>query len=212
MSLLAAVWATAASGAPGLVIGLELLFVAATAVPLLVVADSVAFRRASLGTAVFLLAFGVVGAHIGLFAYIPAAMLLLAARWTDQRSNPRLTTAVVGAGLAVGVALTLVYGVTLARVWATAHAACQGGYLVERLLPDEEFRVDLDRPVRDGDGDRLTQRILALSEVESMASSGSDRASLRVFPRESASVQDKVRLKERLEALPGVVAVDLCRY
>jgi hypothetical protein len=35
---------------------------------------------------------------------------------------------------------------------------------------------------------------------------------LPVFPKQGASLQDKVQLKERLEAVPGVAAVTHCRY
>jgi hypothetical protein len=191
--------------------------VAVTATPLVFARlGRAALRRASLVASLLLFAILPVGLFLGLALYLPAAGLLLAAGLADPQSRPRLTAALVTAGVVVGVVTTVVLAGEFSREWLRSHAACRGGYLTERLLTHEEFRVQLDRPIDDPHSDPLSDQIVRLPGVESVSypygQASTDALSLGVSFREGISAADKVRLGERLRTLPGVSRVQLCRY
>src|SRR6266700_3191690 len=110
-------------------------------------------RRISGGHALVVLAIWTailpLGLLLGLAVYLPAALLLLAAGLADPQSRPQLTTVLVTAGVVVGVVVTVLFAGGFSREWLRFHAACQGGYLTERLLTHQQFRVHLDRPITD---------------------------------------------------------------
>jgi hypothetical protein len=192
--------------------------VAVTATPLVFARlGRAALRRASLVASLLLfVAILPVGLFLGLGLYLPAAGLLLAAGLADPQSRPRLTAALVAAGVVVGVGTTAVLAGAFSREWLRSHAACRGGYLTERLLTHEEFRVQLDRPIDDPHSDPLSDQIVRLPGVESVSypygQASTDALSLGVSFREGISAADKARLGERLRTLPGVSRVQLCRY
>lgn len=191
--------------------------VAVTATPLVFARlGKAAFRLASLVASLLLLAVVAVGLFLGLAVYLPAAVLLLAAGLADPQSRPQLTTALVTAGVVVGVVVTVLWVGEVSRWWLRSHAACQGGYLTERLLTHEQFRVHLDRPITDSYADPLLDQIGRLPGVESVSfpygQASTDPLSLGVSFQDGISAADKARLGERLRTLPRVSRVQLCRY
>ncbi len=182
-----------------------------------------ALRRASLVASLLLFAVVPVGLLLGLAVYLPAALLLLAAGLADPQSRPQLTTVLVTAGVVVGVVVTVLFAGGFSREWLRFHAACQGGYLTERLLTHQQFRVHhqqfrvhLDRPITDSYADPLVDQMRRLPRVEGVSypygQASTDPRSLGVSFREGISAADKARLGERLRSLPGVSQVQLCRY
>src|SRR6266511_3662098 len=171
------------------------LIVAVTAIPLVLARwGRAALRRASL----------------------VASLLLLAAGLADPQSRPQLTTVLVTAGVVVGVVVTVLFAGGFSRELLRFHAACQGGYLTERLLTHQQFRVHLDRPITDSYADPLVDKMRRLPRVEGVSypygQASTDPRSLGVSFREGISAADKARLGERLRSLPGVSQVQLCRY
>ncbi len=193
------------------------LIVAVTATPLVLARwGRAALRRASLVASLLLFAVVPVGLLLGLAVYLPAALLLLAAGLADPQSRPQLTTVLVTAGVVVGVVVTVLFAGGFSREWLRFHAACQGGYLTERLLTHQQFRVHLDRPITDSYADPLVDQMRRLPRVEGVSypygQASTDPRSLGVSFREGISAADKARLGERLRSLPGVSQVQLCRY
>src|SRR6266540_1388121 len=157
----------------------------------------------------------------GLIVAVTAIPLVLA-RWGRaalRRASlvaSLLLFAVVPVGVLVGVVVTVLFAGGFSREWLRFHAACQGGYLTERLLTHQQFRVHLDRPITDSYADPLVDQMRRLPRVEGVSypygQASTDPRSLGVSFREGISAADKARLGERLRSLPGVSQVQLCRY
>src|SRR6266508_304668 len=163
----------------------------------------------------------------GLIVAVTATPLVLA-RWGRaalRRASlvaSLLLFAVVPVGLLLGLAVYLPAALLLlaaggfSREWLRFHAACQGGYLTERLVTHQQFRVHLDRPITDSYADPLVDQMRRLPRVEGVSypygQASTDPRSLGVSFREGISAADKARLGERLRSLPGVSQVQLCRY
>ncbi|MEU8762431.1 hypothetical protein [Streptomyces sp. NPDC048659] len=187
----------------GLVIGplLGALFVIsalAAVPPLLLRGHPKARARASLGLGVGLLAWSLTGAVIGMFLFLPAALLLIVAAFADRRHRP-------GALLAV-----------LAPLAAAA-------VLVLNLTPGEDpgqepppyFRATLDSMDRGRDQrfqegvDRLWYYGATRTEVYELAG----RLMLDVeMPRDFTGRDTEEGLRRGVTVLPGVVDVRRCTF
>src|SRR6266536_1069243 len=104
------------------------------------------------------------------------------------------------------VASRVLFAGGFSREWLRFHAACQGGYLTERLLTHQQFRVHLDRPITDSYADPLVDQMRRLPRVEGVSDpygqASTDPRSLGVSFREGISAADKARLGERLRSPP----------
>lgn len=107
------VFTAAATTVPALAIGLPtglapvfLLAAAPVAVPLLLRDEPRVFARASMIVGTILLTGAVVGFLLGLFLFVPTALMLLAAAFLDRRSRPSALwgIAVLAAPVACGLA------------------------------------------------------------------------------------------------------------
>jgi hypothetical protein len=109
ISILATVWAIA--GGPGGSIGAIPTFLAA--IPVYVAARS--FGRAALTVALVITVLGVLGVLLGMFIYLPAAILLFLAWLSDPRPRPRIAAVLAGLGYAMLIAMTVIWSVALAH-------------------------------------------------------------------------------------------------
>ncbi|MFD6423668.1 hypothetical protein [Streptomyces sp. NPDC060198] len=112
------VFIAAAATIPALAIGLPtglapifLLVTAPVAVPLLLRDEPRLFARASMIVGTILLAAAVVGFLLGLFLFVPTALMLLAAAYLDPRTRPSVLwgIAALGAPVACGLAFYCTY-------------------------------------------------------------------------------------------------------
>ncbi|MFI9805775.1 hypothetical protein ACIHEJ_15655 [Streptomyces sp. NPDC052301] len=179
------------------VVGLFLVGAVAAAVPLLMRAAPRAFARLCLAIGAFLLAWALIGAVIGMFLFLPAALSLLVAAFVEAGNRP-------GARWAVTVALAA------AAVFTSAVLSPD---------PDDEpppyFKATLDSASRDRDRefhervDRLRDFGATRTEVYEMAG----RLELNVdMPESFPGGQSQDRLREEIDRLPGVVEVRLCTF
>src|SRR6266511_3046085 len=147
----------------------------------------------------------------GLIVAVTAIPLVLA-RW----GRAALRRASLVASLLLFAVVTVLFAGGFSREWLRSYAACQGGYLTERLLTHQQFRVHVDRPITDSYADPLVDQMRRLPRVEGVSypygQASTDPRSLGVSFREGISAADKARLGERLRSLPGVSQVQLCRY
>jgi hypothetical protein len=107
IAVLAAVWLI--KGGPGGGGGILVTFLAG--VPAF--SGSRSFGRACLSFAVVLFVIGVVGALLGLFVYLPVAVMLLLAWLADPDARPRLALLVAVVDAVAFVLMAVVLGVTI---------------------------------------------------------------------------------------------------
>jgi hypothetical protein len=109
ISILATVWAI--EGGPGGGIGAIPTFLAA--IP--VFATAPGFGRAALTIALVITVLGVLGVLLGMFIYLPAAIMLFLAWLSDPRPRPRIAAALAGLAYAIVIAMTVIWSVALAH-------------------------------------------------------------------------------------------------
>lgn len=109
ISILATVWAI--EGGPGGAIGSIPTFLAA--IPVFAAARG--FGRAALTIALVITALGVLGVLLGMFIYLPAAILLFLAWLSDPRPRPRIAAVLAGLGYTTVIAMTVIWSVALAH-------------------------------------------------------------------------------------------------
>lgn len=205
---LAAVVAAALVTAFGLVMGpylagLFIISAAAVAVPLMMRNQPKSFARACLLVGVGLLAWAMIGAVIGMFLFIPAALLLLVAAFAAAGNRP-------------GAWLTLAAPI--------AAAAVVAAFYLQPPDPDNEpppwfnATLDIGTRVHDRDFDRdFHQRKERLRDFGatrvSVYERGTGQFVLDVgIPDAFAEGQSQERLKEQILQLPEVVDLRLCTF
>lgn len=189
----------AAIGLSTYLAGLFLVTATAVAVPLLLREHPKAFARACLALGAGLLAWALIGAVIGMFLFIPAALLLLVAAFADAGNRPGAWSAV-----------------------ATPIAAAAAVALFWLQPPDPEneppptFHATLDSTSRfhDRDFNQRKERLrdFGATRIE-VAEHHSGQLVLTVgMPDSFAEGQGQDGLKEQILRLPGVVDVRLCTF
>ncbi|MET7622290.1 hypothetical protein [Streptomyces sp. NPDC005408] len=177
--------------------GLFVVSAAAAAVPLLMREQPKVFARACLVIGTGLLAWGLIGAVIGMFLFLPAALLLLVAAFVDAGNRP-------GAW----------WGVTVPLAGAAAFAL-----IVLPSDPKNEpppyFNATLDSTSRFNDREfnerKERLRDFGATQVEVAESAG--RLKLHVgIPESFPEGRSQDGLREEIDRLPGVVEVRLCTF
>ncbi|WP_151770755.1 hypothetical protein [Streptomyces abyssomicinicus] len=168
------------------------------AVPLVLREQAKACARACLVIGTGLLTWALIGAVIGMFLFIPAALLLLVAAFADAGSRP-------GGWFAV-----------------TAPLATVAVFALIVLAPDPEnepppyFKATLDSTQRFHDREfnerKEHLRDFGATSIE-VSEEYTGRLELHVgMPRDFSEGRSRDRLKEEIARLPGVVEVDFCTY
>ncbi len=204
-------WALAGLAASGLGAGLwiamtqGLLFeigastAAVAVVPFVFLDRPRAFARACLVIGSALLAWALIGAIIGMFVFVPAALLLLVAAFVQPGSRP-------GAWFGVAVPLAVAVGAGL--------------FVTQPPDPDNEpppfLHATLDSMDRfhDRDLNVRKERLRDFGAVDAgMVEMEPGRLVLIVhMPRHFPDGQTQDRLKEQVQGLPGVVDVRVCTF
>ncbi|MFE5633927.1 hypothetical protein [Streptomyces sp. NPDC056543] len=201
-------WAVAGVVAAGvaLVLGLLLsvflagLFVvsaAAACVPLLVRERPKVFARACLVIGTGLLVWALIGAVIGMFLFIPAALLLLVAAFVDADNRP--------------------------GAWCVVTAALAGAFAFALIVlpsdPENEpppyFNATLDTTSRfyDREFNERKERLRDFGATRIQVGERAGLLKLHVgMPESFPEGQSQDRLREEIEGLPGVVEVRLCTF
>jgi hypothetical protein len=71
------------------------------------------FGRVALTVALVLAALGVLGLLLGFFVYLPAAIVLLLAWFSDPAARPRIAIVLATVGYAIAIAMTATWVVAL---------------------------------------------------------------------------------------------------
>ncbi|MER5853248.1 hypothetical protein ABT126_41510 [Streptomyces sp. NPDC002012] len=200
----AGVVAAGIAAALGLVIvtylaGFFVISVAAVAVPLLMRDQPKGFARACFVVGAGLLAWGLIGAVIGMFLFVPAALLLLVAAFTDAGNRPVAWLAVT-TPIAAAAAVALFY--------------LQPPDLENE--PPPSFHATLDSTSRFYDLDfnlRKEQlRDFGATRIEVGEHQPGQLILTVGMPDSFAEGQSQDRLKEQILRLPGVVDLRLCTF
>lgn len=178
---------------------LHILTALPVAVPLFLPRRPTAFTRACAITALFLLAWGLLGFLAGMFVFWPSALLLLLAAFADPGKRP-VTAKVMGVagGLVMGGLLTA----TALFVWHIHVAPAMAEPHTYRAVTDaDSFYEGL------GTHDAHLKRFGATS-VTGTANEDAHYLDVR-FP-DDLPEERRATLKREIEQLPGVSRVDLC--
>ncbi|MFD9408105.1 hypothetical protein ACFWBN_13960 [Streptomyces sp. NPDC059989] len=170
------------------------------AVPLLLRGQPKAFARTCLVVGVGLLGWGLIGALIGMFLFLPAALLLLAAAFVDPGNRP-------GARWAVVTPLAVAAAVWLAFV-PNPHED-----------PDNEpppfFSAKLDSAnrLKGEEFHQTKERLRGFGATEVEVGEMAGEFKLHVgMPRSFAAGQSREALEEQIAQVPGVVEVRFCTF
>ncbi|MFI1647331.1 hypothetical protein ACH4XT_10390 [Streptomyces avidinii] len=177
--------------------GLFIVSAAAAAVPLLAREQPKAFARTCLVIGTGLLAWALIGAVIGMFLFLPAALSLLVAAFVDSDNRP-------GAWFAVTV--------PLAGAFASA-------LIVLPSDPDNEpppyFNAALDSTSRfyDREFNERKERLRDFGATPIQVAESAGRLKLHVgMPERFQEGQSQGEPREEIDRLPGVVDVRLCTF
>ncbi|MFF1963746.1 hypothetical protein ACFVW5_09040 [Streptomyces sp. NPDC058232] len=167
------------------------------AVPLLMREHAKACARACLVIGIGMLTWALIGAVIGMFLFIPAALLLLVAAFVDASNRP-------GAWFAV-----------------TMPIAAAAAFALIVLPPDPEnepppsFNATLDSTNRfyDQEFNERTEHLRDFGATSTEVGESAGQLELQVgIPESFTEGQSQDRLRKEIARLPGVVEVRLCTF
>ncbi|MFG2874651.1 hypothetical protein ACGFYU_06515 [Streptomyces sp. NPDC048337] len=159
-----------------------------------------AFARVCVAMGVGLLAWGLIGALVGLFLFHPAALLLLVAAFVDAANRP-------GAWWPVGTAVTAAAAVTFVFL--------PNPHLDPDNEPPPSFSATLDSAgrSRDPEFNQRKERLRDFGATRTEVWEVSGQFQLHVgMPRNFAEGQSREALREQIARLPGVVDVRFCTF
>ncbi|WP_377273353.1 hypothetical protein [Peterkaempfera sp. SMS 1(5)a] len=194
---------------PGLIFGVDtylagffVLTFAPLTVPPFLRRHPSAFTMTCTATGVVLVAWSVVGVLLGMFLFLPSAVLLLLAAAAGPRRSPGVARVLSWAG---GLVFA---GVVLGSAMWCRHFSVRAAQAEPHTY---QAVVDADWERRVGLG-QATERLKTFGAVSVWVSSagGEDKAYLEVRFSEGLSDVDRAELKGRISELPGVGRVDLC--
>ncbi|MEV7519689.1 hypothetical protein [Streptomyces sp. NPDC091371] len=179
--------------------GLFLASAVVAAVPLAMRQWPKGFATACLVVGAGLLAWALIGAVVGMFLFIPAALLLFVAAFADGRNRPRVWPA-VAAPLAAAAAVVLCYS--------------QPPDPANEPPPYFEATLDSGSRYRDPEFKERKEllRDFGATRVE-VGEYGGGRFLLTVgMPDTFPDGQSQEGLQEKIQQVPGVVAVRFCTF
>ncbi|MFC9625823.1 hypothetical protein ACFTXM_39650 [Streptomyces sp. NPDC056930] len=193
---------------PALLLGLDSYFAALfvltampVTVPIFLQRSPESFNRACMIVGLALVVWGVLGVFLGMFLYLPSALLLVLAALADPRRRPVAARVMGGAG-----------GLVMAGVVVASALWCWHFYISPSLATPHTFRAVTDPGGAQFDGGiGDAQERLRKFGATSVTGTETDEISyLEVRFADDLSEPQRAELKEQIAVLPGVSRVELC--
>lgn len=203
-------FAAVLAASPGLVFGLgtalAALFVltfASVTVPLFMRREPRVFSRSCTVLGLALVAWSVVGVMLGMFLFLPAAVLLMLAAGAGPRRSPGAARLLSAAG-----------GLVLAGVVCGSAMWCWHFYVSPASTRPHTYQAAIDAAWSTWvDPGQVTERLEPFGAVNVWITQdgGSDKAYLEVRFSDSLSDAQRTTLKRQISELPGVGRIALCQ-